>query len=124
MANATKGEVSLKLSDGRQFTLVLDMEAFVEAESAYGKPLPLMMKDAGAGFVGAVRAMLYGALRAKHPQITLRDASGMFQTDAEAVSAALEQAAELAFPKGDGSEDKEGARPPGKSSGRSGAKAA
>lgn len=124
MANPVKGEVPLNLTDGRKLTLVLDFEALVEAEGAYGKPLPQMMGDASQGFVGAVRALLYGALRAKHPQITLRDASALFQTDAEAVSASLEQAASAAFPK-EQSGSAEGKAPqPGKTSGRSGAKRA
>ena len=68
--NPVKGEVPLKLSDGREFVLVLDFEALVEAESAYGKPLAQVMADAATGFVGATRALLYGALRAKHPAVT------------------------------------------------------
>ena len=43
MANAIKGEVPLNLSDGRNLTLIMDMEALVEAESAYGKPLAQMI---------------------------------------------------------------------------------
>ncbi len=124
MANPLIGQTPLKLKDGREFILVLDMEAMVEAEGAYGKPMSKLMADASAGFVGAVRATLYGALRAKHPTITLRDASAMFQSDGERVEEAMERAAEAAFPDAEPSEGKESANPPGKRSGRSGAKSA
>lgn len=124
--NPIKGEVPLILSDGRAYTLVLDFDALIEAEGAYGKPLQKMMADASAGFIGAVRAMLFGALRRKHPMIALSDASGMFMSDSEAVTAALEQAALAAFPD---AEDKELGKAPvvarrGKPSGSSGAKRA
>jgi hypothetical protein len=122
MPNPIKGEVPLKLSDGREFVLVLDFEALVEAEAAYGKPLARVMADAGAGFVGASRALLYGALRANHPAITLRDASGLFLEHAEAVSEALEKAAAAAFTE-DASAEGNGGKPRrGKTSGSSGAK--
>lgn len=125
MPNPVKGEVALKLGDGREFVLVLDMEALVEAEGAYGKPLQQMMQDASAGFVGAIRAMLYGALRAKHPEVNLRDASELFRTDMDAVSSALANVSATAFPKaGGGTEGKEPAHPPGNGSGLNGAKPA
>ena len=125
MANPVKGEVPLNLSDGRSLTLVMDMEALVEAETAYGKPMAQMMQDAGQGFVGASRALLYGALRAKHPQLQLREASEMFATDGEAVAEAIGTAVERAFPEVAGG--KESANPlprRGKTSGGSGAKRA
>lgn len=122
MSNPVTGHVPLTLKDGRQFTLVLDMEALVEAETVYGKPMRRMMADASQEFFGAVRAVLYGALRAKHPNITPREASSMLQTDADAVSAALEAAGKAGFDQGEGSEGKEAAHPPGKRSGRNGAR--
>lgn len=122
--NPIKGEVPLVLSDGRTFTLLLDMEALVEAETAYRKPMARMMADAAEGFVGATRAMLYGALRAKHPTITLRDASTMFQTDADAVADALERAVTASHPASEGGEGKDSPNPPGKPSGANGAKPA
>lgn len=121
--NPIKGEVPLKLSDGREFTLVLDFEALVEAEAVYGKPLARVMADASAGFVGASRALLYGALKAKHPATTLRDASALFLGHAGAVSEALESAATAAFPDSASAEGNVGKpSPPGRRSGRSGAK--
>ncbi len=124
MSNPIRGETPLKLGDGREFTLVLDFEALVEAESAYGKPLAVLMSDAGAGFVGASRALLFGALRTKHPGVSLRDASAILQTDGDTVGTALTLAADAAFPDAGKAEGKEGKNPPGRASGRSGAKRA
>ena len=122
--NPVKGEVPLKLSDGREFVLVLDFEALVEAESAYGKPLAQVMADAATGFVGATRALLYGALRAKHPAVTLRDASALFLEHSDEVSAALEKAATAAIPDKASAEGNVGKPRRGKTSGASGAKPA
>lgn len=122
MANPLKGEVPVALADGRQLVLVLDIEALIEAEAAYGKPMRVMMQDAAREFIGALRAVLFGALRTHHPDITLREAAGMLsnQRDAEAISDALGRAAEAGFPQT--AEGKQGANPPGTSSGASGAK--
>lgn len=121
MANPVKGEASLKLKDGRQFVIVMDMEALVEAETAYGKPLAQLMADVSGGFVGASRALLYGSLRANHPDVSLRDASGLFMADPDAVSQALNDAVESGFP--DASAEGNVPKPQrGKNSGRSGAK--
>ncbi|MBX7496761.1 hypothetical protein K3172_12920 [Qipengyuania sp. 6B39] len=122
--NPLKGEVALVLSDGREFTLALDMEAMLTVEEATGKPLAKVMAMAGEGFLSASAAIALAAFQRHHPEITRADVLEMIRTDPEAVSAALEQASAAAFP-----EDKPGnakapkaARPRGKSSGRSGAK--
>lgn len=126
MPNVLKGEVALDLGEAGSFTLVLDHEALIEAESAYGKPLAHLMADATLGFVGACRSLLYGALRAHHPKVTRKDAAALFLENSDEVSAALAEAAEAAFPKAvEGKDDK---NPPkaqaGKTSGNSGAKSA
>lgn len=121
MPNPIKGETPLKLNDGREFTLVLDMEALVQAETAYGKPLPKMMADASEGFVGASRALLYGALLTKHPKTTLGEATALFMADAEAVAEALSEAVENGFPEAS-AEGNVGKPRRGKRSGGSGAK--
>lgn len=122
MTNAVKGQVSQKLGDGRSYTLVLDFEGLVEAESAYGKPLAVLTVEMGLGFLGAIRAMLYGALRAHHPELTLKAVGALVQADTKAAEAAIEAAAKAAYP--DEAEGKKGANPPrrGTSSGRNGAK--
>lgn len=126
MVNPLKGEAAVTLEDGRQLVLVLDMEALIEAEAAYGKPMRVVMQEAAQEFVGAMRALLFGALRAHHREFTLRDAGALFASsaDAEAIAAALGDAAEAGFSKPAAAEGKEGAHPPGASSGASGAKPA
>ena len=125
MANAVKGETTLTLSDDRELTLVLDMEALVQAEGAYGKPLAGLMHDASEGFFGASRAMLWGALRRKHPGVSLAECSTIFAENMESVGAALEKAADLAFPnKTEGKSGNVKSRQRGKSNGGNGAKRA
>lgn len=125
MPNALKGETLLKLDDGREFVLVLDHEALIEAETLYRKPLPMLMADATLGFAGACRALLYGALRAKHPTVTPSEAATMFMENMDECGEALAAAAEAAFPKpAEGKQDSHPRKPAGTRSGRSGAKSA
>lgn len=121
--NPIKGEAPLKLSDGREYVLTLDFEALVEAEQAYGKPLPKLMADASVGFMGAVRALLFGALRAHHPDITAVETAEIIMSDFDAVGEALQAATQNGFPKAEGKKSGN-ARPAGKTSGRNGAKPA
>lgn len=126
MANAVKGEVPLKLSDGRAFTMVLDFGALIEAESAYGKPLRQLMADVVIGFAGATRALIFGALRPRHPEVTMAEVTAMMASDIEAFETAVESVIRAAFPEPDitakPAEDRKGENPRGKRSGRSGAK--
>lgn len=124
MTNPIRGEALLKLKDNREFTLVLDFEALVAAETAYGKPLAQTLADANAGFVGATRSLLFGTLQENHRELTLRDATEIFMLDGDAVSTALEVATAAAYPVEDKKAGKAGAvpRPRGKTSGRSGVK--
>jgi hypothetical protein len=120
--NPLKGEAPLKLGDGREFIFQLDFEALVEAEQAYGKPLPRLMADASQGYVGAVRALLLGGLRRHHPDFTADDATAIILTDFEAVANGMMAAVDAAFPKAEGKESGN-AVPTGPTSGRDGAKA-
>lgn len=126
MVNALKGEVPLKLDGGRKLTLVFDMDGLIEAEGTYGKPLAQMLADASAGFMGAVRAMLFGALRARHSDLTLGDVSAMLADNTQAISDALGAAYSKAMPDPAGDASAEGKAAPtrqrGKTSGDSGAK--
>ncbi|MGV7119553.1 hypothetical protein [Sphingopyxis sp. 550A] len=120
MTNATKGETPLRLPDGREYILVLDFEALPAAERLYGAPIAQVTVDAGVGFVGALRAMLYGALRRHHPDITPEEAGQIFATDGRAAQRALEEASKAAYP--DPTEgEKSGNVQAGKNSGRNGA---
>ena len=99
MINRVKGEAALALSDGQQFTLVLDFEALVQAEEVYGKPAARLMIDASAGFIGALRALLFGALRRYHGDLTMAAVTAIFEADAAAVEKAIEAAADAALPE-------------------------
>lgn len=120
MVNPVKGEVPLVLGDGQEFVLVMDWEALIEAESAYGKPMQQLMSDATNGFVGASRSLLYGAMRAKHPRATQQDATRILFQEGEIVREALTEAINLAFPSTEGKGMAAGQA--GKISGANGAK--
>lgn len=127
MANPIRGETTLALPDGRSFTLVMDMEALIEGEQAYGKPLARLLADANDGFVGALRAMVFGSMRAHHPAATMADATAILLADQAAVAAALTRAVEIAFPdatkaSGEGKEPGKVRSPAGKTSGANGAR--
>lgn len=123
MVNHLKGEAPLKLSDGREFVFLLDFDALVEAESAYGKPLPRLMADASQGYVGAVRALLLGGLRRHHPDFTTDEATAIILTDFEAVATGMMAAVEAAFPKAEGKKPGNAGQT-GPTSGRAGVKQA
>ena len=100
MANPLKGEAVLALEDGRKFTLVLDFDGLIEAEQAYGKPLAAVLAEAQQGFMGAMRAVLWGALRRYHPNVAMSEAGEILlgaQAEAvAAISAAIEAASWIA----------------------------
>ena len=117
MANSAKGEVPLKLSDGRELTLVFDMEALVRAEDEYGKPLPELMQRVQAGFFGPIRVLFWAAMQRHQPGTSMQDVDDLLTEHSDAIEKVL-TAYEAAMPQG----GKEGANPRGKTSGGSGAK--
>ena len=128
MANQLKGQVPLVVGDEergnrREYTLVLDMEGLVEAESIYGKPLAVTMHEAGLGFLGAQAALLQGAL-SRHHTISRKEALELLQNESDAVTDALTKAMEAAFPDEQGGEGNADAPRDGASSGGNGAKPA
>jgi hypothetical protein len=146
MINRARGEVPLQLKDGRRFVLVLDHEALLQAAIAYTGKTKLrklladirpLLDEAGhlvldedgdpvRDTVPATRCLLYGALLARQPEASLRDATALLMDGEEAVGDALAQAIELAFPdaKPEGETAGNAPRPIRKSSssGRNGAK--
>lgn len=125
-ANPVKGEVPLVLSDGREFVLVLDMEAMLSVEQSYGKPLPKVMADAGEGYLSAIAAIAQAAFVRHHPTLTRAEVLDLLRTAREPLSEALQKASEVAFPDEKPGNGSAGGNAPkdrgGKSSGRSGAK--
>lgn len=126
--NPIKGQTPLVLSDGREFTLVLDHEAMLGIEQAYGKPLPKVMAEAQEGFLSAIAAIAQAAFTRFHPDITRSDVIQIVMSEnREAVTAALGQAADNAFPEakpevGNATPKSGKSKPRGKTSGRNGAK--
>lgn len=127
MANRVKGETPLVLADGRRFTMVLDMEGMVEAETRYRKPIHAIIIDMVEGFLGALAALTQGALARYHPELTRADALAMLRTDRDTIAEALNTALASAFPDAvaDASaEGKDESPPDGPPFGDSGAKRA
>lgn len=123
-ANSLKGEVPLSTSDGRSFTLVLDMEAMLSVEQTYGKPLPKVMSDAAEGYLSAIAAIAQAAFGRHHPDLDRSTVLDMMVSDRDALTDALEKASKAAFPdEVKGGKAGNGGKPPrGKVSGGSGAK--
>jgi hypothetical protein len=123
MANPLKGEAALRLADGRELMLVLDFEALIAAEAAYAKPLHQLMADSSAGFMGATRALLWGAMQGRQGGLSLADAGALLLSDHAAVLAALGAAGEAAMPAAEGDKAGNAARRRGGTrSGSNGAK--
>lgn len=72
MANPIVGELDVKDGD-KTYRLVLDINAFIEAEVVLGKTTDKIVEElkSGATTMGTVRGVLYGALQEHHPGITL-----------------------------------------------------
>lgn len=123
MPNKLKGEVALTLTDGRCLTLVMDMEALIQAEDAADLPMDQLLSKARRGFIGAQRALLFGALRTHHKQMTMADAADILSSDGAIAFGALADAMLAAFGPAEGKEDANPPSPPvGTNSGLNGAK--
>lgn len=123
LANKFKGEAPLKLSDGREYILVLDFDAMAAAESIYGKPLQRLMAEATMGFIGAARALLAGMLQRHHPDLSMDEVAEILISHRDAVDAAMQAATASAMPDAEG-EKSGNASKAGKRSGAGGAKSA
>ena len=97
MANAERGEVDLEIG-GETYTLRLPSNAIAEVEDLLDQDFPEILQRMQSGRVGAQRAMLYAALREKHPKVTLLDAGQMLDGNRHAINEALGNALTLAFP--------------------------
>lgn len=111
MANIQKGEASFTTADGREFHLVMDFNAFAEAEDAADMDVDALLKcvsprvDANGKIVGAPRlkhlgALLYGALQDRHPGLALTDAIRLLG-EGQQVGEAIAKSLRGAMPKQD-----------------------
>lgn len=121
MANIGKGEASFTAS-GRTYRLVMDLNAYAEAEEATDMDLDTLLKavspqiDPKTGLVVKqprikhLGALLFGGLQAHHPDISRAEANRLLGE--EGAGEALAKAMRASMPKPDASvEGKASARP-------------
>ncbi|WIW88960.1 hypothetical protein K3M67_02980 [Sphingobium sp. V4] len=116
MPNIQKGEASFKTSAGT-FHLVLDFNAFAEAEEAAGMSVADLMRELAPEFdpvsgevtkkprIKHLGAILYGGLQARHPGTSFKEAVNMMgdsEDVGEAIARALEGVMAKAEPSAEG----------------------
>jgi hypothetical protein len=101
MANPVRGEAACILEDGRTLTLVIDFEALAVAEDIADIGVnELLASLANNPRMKVLRAIVFGALQARHPEIGLDDVGSFLLTDdASPISEALGKAMGGAFPQ-------------------------
>ncbi|QHD68224.1 hypothetical protein GS397_15010 [Sphingobium yanoikuyae] len=109
MANLQKGEASFIAANGQTYVLVLDFNAFAEAEDAADMDIDALLKavapviDEMTGLVTRMPrvkhlgALLQGALAANHPGLTKREVRNLLHE--EGCGEALGKALSGAMPK-------------------------
>lgn len=113
MANVLRGESSFVSEAGETYHLVMDFNAFAEAEDAADMPVDDLLRavspviDAKGNITRKPRikhfgALLYGALKEKHPAITMPGAIRLLG-EGEEIGAAIAKALQGAMPKPDAS---------------------
>lgn len=108
MANNERGELALTVGD-RELTLVLDMDAICQIESRMsaeeGRTVPFgeCLIGAASNSYRHVRAVLWGALRHHHPNVTVNDAGDLLVEigGPEAFFATLAKLRKASEPEGD-----------------------
>lgn len=129
MANSVKGEVALKLSDGREFTMCFDFDSRVAAEDEAGIPFHQIGERAQVGFQKFTRILIWAGLQKHQPEMSLHDVGVLLDEHGKDFVQAAERASKEAAPQekestsgNGGKAGKRAGRPVTKSSGRSGAK--
>lgn len=124
MANREKGEVTLRLDDGREFVLCMDFEMRCSVEDLLDKPFMQVAEEAQKGFHRSIRAIFWGALQRHHPGMSLGDVTALLSDHETEIAQALAKASEAAAPDAEGGDSPRppGKRRAGKTSGASGAK--
>lgn len=131
MANREKGEVTLRLDDGREFVLCMDFEMRCAVEDMLDKPFMQVAEEAQKGFHRSIRAIFWGALQRYHPGMSLGDVTALLSEHETEIAAAMNKASDAASPEAEGGDSPRppksgsGGKPrPRASSGASGAKRA
>lgn len=104
MANPMKGEASAVLGDGTSLTLVYDFNALCEVEEAAGKSISEVLAEISKGSprLSTARALVFGGLRARHPEMTLEEVGPLIMSDGQALTEAMQKALLAAFPNAEG----------------------
>ena len=102
MANPHRGQVDIKAGD-RTFTLSFSINAMCELEDLMGEPIARIAQglgDAGSVKISTVRALVWAALRDKHPEVTLEGAGDIIaDAGVNGVMEAIGRAFAMAFPE-------------------------
>jgi len=110
MANAVRGQVSLKAGD-TTYTLSLSANAICELEDATGKDISDIAEAFNKGSVSmkSIRSLVWAALQDQHHEIDLKGAGDVITAAGMARCVeAIGHAFKAAFPEAEGS----GSRPP------------
>ncbi len=112
MANAERGEVDLRV-DGKDYVLRVTANAEAEVETLFGgKPFGSVVMDWAGGSVTVFRALLFGALREHHKELSLFDAGDIISADRDLVATKLGDAINLAYPPKKKAAEDGGENPP------------
>jgi hypothetical protein len=99
MANPHRGEVNLKVGE-KNLTLRLGINAIAEIETLLDmgiNEIAASLSDPEKLRIGTLRAIAWGALREKHPALSLTDVGEIID---EAGAPAVMEAVQLAFERG------------------------
>lgn len=110
MANAVRGQVSLKAGD-TTYTICLSTNAVCELEDLTGEAIGSLAAKMNGGSVRMtdVRALVWAALQDHHPDADLKEAGNIITlAGMPATMEAVGKAFELAFPE----VENDGSRPP------------
>lgn len=99
MANPHRGEVTFEV-DGKSYTLMLNTNAICELEAEMNKGIDEIAMSMTR--LSTLRGMLWAALRAHHPEVTLPEAGAMIdKVRRTSAMKAVNDALAAAFPKPD-----------------------
>lgn len=93
MADPTKGEVAVNLSDGRTVTLCFDINAFIDMSDELGIDVPEIVKKLqdkdNPPSLKFQRVVMWGGLQKHQPDMSIRDAGEILVEASEAMAKSL-----------------------------------
>lgn len=113
MTRRVRGEGTCVLSDKSELTLVINFNALAEAEydADMGVNDILAELDRDQPRMKIMRAIVWGALREKHPNITSEMVGDLLLSEFEGVAAGIREAMSAAFPEAIGGDENPPAPP-------------